>query len=376
MNPPASGSPLSPDPRPVVFSFRGGRAALVAEVAADLSPDEFLYGLPTVREVFPNAQAVEPNDVPGWLKALLRPLEKATARLGYPLFFAAPLGHWRQLRAARALVGTTDSTGIPLLLLKRLGLLPGTVILITQGLHSAERDFAHLPWSGWLKKQLGACVARAASLVTLGEGDSRAVRQAFEATGLPEVVILHFGIDHRFWRPSVSGPVEDYVLSVGSDRMRDYPTLLRGIGETPLRIVTRMALPRELIGPGVRVESDLSWAQLREIYQRARFVVTPVLDQPRDSGHSATLQAMACGKAVILSDTAGLWDREQMRHGETCYLVRPGDPEAMREAIEYFWAHPEEAARIGRNARLLVETRATSDQFGRDLAEVIGRWAV
>ena len=103
MNPPASGSPLSPDPRPVVFSFRGGRAALVAEVAADLSPDEFLYGLPAVREVFPNAQAVEPNDVPGWLKALLRPLEKATARLGYPLFFAAPLGHWRQLRAARAL---------------------------------------------------------------------------------------------------------------------------------------------------------------------------------------------------------------------------------------------------------------------------------
>jgi rhamnosyl/mannosyltransferase len=71
-----------------------------------------------------------------------------------------------------------------------------------------------------------------------------------------------------------------------------------------------------------------------------------------------------------------LWDREQMRHGETCYLVRPGDPEAMREAIEYLWAHPEEAARIGRNARLLVETRATSDQFGRDLAGVIGRWAV
>jgi glycosyltransferase involved in cell wall biosynthesis len=43
---------------------------------------------------------------------------------------------------------------------------------------------------------------------------------------------------------------------------------------------------------------------------------------------------MACGKAVILSDTAGLWDREQMRHGEICYLVRPGDPAAMRDLAE------------------------------------------
>jgi glycosyltransferase involved in cell wall biosynthesis len=225
----------------------------------------------------------------------------------------------------------------------------------------------------WIEKQLGRCLHAASGIVVLGDGDSAALRERFEHAGLPPVETIQFGIDERFWSPGVEAGAQDerYFLSVGSDVLRDYDTLLRAAGDLPLRLVTRMALREDLRGPRVTVESRLSWPELRARYRAAAFVVTPVKDQPRDSGHSATLQAMACGKAVILSDTRGLWDRDNLRHGETCWLVAPGDPEAMRAAIRHLWDHPEEAARIGTNARALVVRNYSSTQFGEHMASFI-----
>jgi glycosyltransferase involved in cell wall biosynthesis len=80
---------------------------------------------------------------------------------------------------------------------------------------------------------------------------------------------------------------------------------------------------------------------------------------------------MACGKAVILSDTRGLWDRERMRHLETCYLVEPGRIDKLREAISFLNHHPEEAFRIGRNARRLVEEYYSSRIYGQALQEAV-----
>jgi glycosyltransferase involved in cell wall biosynthesis len=339
-------------------------------IAAGHIPDEFLYGFREVQRRFPSATLIEPTAQRTLLQRVLAPFERLTPRLGFPLYVSTALENLRLIRSARALVGTTDGTGIPLLLLRRLGLHGTPVILITQGLHSIGEDTRTLPWSRPLVRFLGGCLARAAAIVTFGDGDTSALRRTFDFVRLPEVAQIQFGIDADFWHPA-SAPVGDYALSVGSDHLRDYPTLLAAIDAIPLRIVTRLPLPPELLRASVTVQSKLEWSELRALYQQARFVVTPVKDQPRDSGHSATLQAMACGKAVILSDTQGLWDREHMRHRETCWLVPPGDPAAMRAAITHFHSHPDEAARIGQNARQLVEKRYTSQSFGTSLTALI-----
>jgi glycosyltransferase involved in cell wall biosynthesis len=80
---------------------------------------------------------------------------------------------------------------------------------------------------------------------------------------------------------------------------------------------------------------------------------------------------MACGKAVILSDTAGLWDRKRMQHLENCYLVEPESVEKLREAISFLKAHPEEADRIGRNARRVVEQHYSSKIYGEGLQRAL-----
>jgi glycosyltransferase involved in cell wall biosynthesis len=80
---------------------------------------------------------------------------------------------------------------------------------------------------------------------------------------------------------------------------------------------------------------------------------------------------MACGAAVILSDTRGLWEREHMIHMENCYLVKPGDVPALRAAMRFLWDNPGEAERIGANARRTVEARYNTAAFAAMLEDHI-----
>ena len=57
---------------------------------------------------------------------------------------------------------------------------------------------------------------------------------------------------------------------------------------------------------------------LRRLYNSAAAVIAPLKDVHQPSGYSVTLQAMSCGKPVILSNIKGLWDRELLIDCENC----------------------------------------------------------
>jgi glycosyltransferase involved in cell wall biosynthesis len=54
---------------------------------------------------------------------------------------------------------------------------------------------------------------------------------------------------------------------------------------------------------------------------------------------------------------------------ETCYLVDPGDILDLRDAIDYLWANPSQAERIGLNARRLVESRYNARTLAQNLQQ-------
>ena len=134
-----------------------------------------------------------------------------------------------------------------------------------------------------------------------------------------------------------------------------------------LHLVTRQSLPQELLSETVHAGSTYTELELRELYRGACVVVIPLKDVDQPSGQSATLQAMACGKAVILTRTRGLWETEYMKHMETCYLVEPGDVSGLKKAIAFMENSPREVRRIGQNARRLVERRYNVRSFARNL---------
>jgi glycosyltransferase involved in cell wall biosynthesis len=78
-------------------------------------------------------------------------------------------------------------------------------------------------------------------------------------------------------------------------------------------------------------------------------------------GDSSLLQAMSYGKAVVATRSPST--ETYLEHGQTGLLVEPGDVEGMRYAILHLWQNPEEAARMGKEARRRFEENHTMNKL-------------
>jgi glycosyltransferase involved in cell wall biosynthesis len=174
----------------------------------------------------------------------------------------------------------------------------------------------------------------------------------------PRHLSLHtFGVDVQFWTPgSAAG---EFVLCVG-DSFRDYPTLLRAAEEidAPVLIVTGQKF-QEPIPENVTVRRGswrkecLSDEELRDLYRRAICVVIPLEDYPMPVGQSVCLQSLACGKAVVMTRTRGLWD-ENLQDGINLLMVDPQDSSALAAQVNHLCLDTAQASQLGRAGREMV----------------------
>ena len=189
-------------------------------------------------------------------------------------------------------------------------------------------------------------------------------------------------VDERFWRP-VDVPAGDYVLSVGSeardlfsranqllDELAVGSTVLDPSGDTGAMFGPMLGRARAADSRAdVRLHRQLDHRRLRDLYARARVVVVPLHDVDFDAGVTTITEAMAMGRAVVVTRTRGQVD--VVRDGETGLYVPPGDPAALRAAVRYLLGHPAEAARMGRHGRALAESRHTLDGWVTAVADVV-----
>lgn len=85
----------------------------------------------------------------------------------------------------------------------------------------------------------------------------------------------------------------------------------------------------------------------------------------------ALMEALAASLPSIATNISGI--PELIRHGSTGYLVPPGDAHALADAIEYVYAHPEEAAKVSSLGRLLVNEEFEIKKNISQLAELFTR---
>jgi glycosyltransferase involved in cell wall biosynthesis len=191
-------------------------------------------------------------------------------------------------------------------------------------------------------------------------------------------VDAHRPVDARFWRPMDVTP--ELVCAVGQE-MRDYGTLLEAL--RPTEIPCHIAVGSSIFGttadkwwkhsltvssvpPNVTVGS-LDSKCLRDLYARSKFIVVPLLPSNMDSGISTITEALAMGKAVIVTDTPG--QPKELQSDVNCLRVPPSDPAALREAILALWDDPDRCARLGAAGRELVEAQHGLDTFAATLVQ-------
>jgi glycosyltransferase involved in cell wall biosynthesis len=355
----------------LTYLLRGGRRERLAETSR--GPTEFFYGYQQLLAQGVDVSILEDSDV-GMGPPL--PLVSRLANKLSPFLGGLPVGMalslltkrgCRKLDGVGCVVATTNGMGMALAIAKAFGQTDTPVLLLAMGILPMNPAPLQIRLFGALSQHVHiACISR-------GE-------QEFLQELLPTQTIhyIPFGVDIDFWHP-VSATVDksNHVLAIGNDAHRDWNALVTAWGPDlpPLKIVTGLPVPPappnvEIIRGDWRTRI-LEDAEIRRLYQSASFVVVPVRDTIQPSGQSVCLQAMACGRPVICSDIAGLWDRQLLRDGENVLLVRPESPEALSLAVRRLSSDSELHMRISVGGRKLVEEHFNASSMANALCQLV-----
>jgi glycosyltransferase involved in cell wall biosynthesis len=222
------------------------------------------------------------------------------------------------------------------------------------------------------KRMQDVVVPRVDHLFLLSAGQQPILQERWGAAAKTSVVYQHVDADFFSPRPPDDGGL---ILSVGDDIGRDFDTLMQAVHDLDirLRVKTRLKLP-SLPGRRATVEQvagRLSFCDFRSLYEQSDFVVIPLHVTENVSGVGSVLEAMAMGKALVLSDNPVI--RDYVIPNETALLVPPGDPRALREAIQTLRQDKSRAAFLGQRGRRFVEQMFANAVFGKRMASAIRR---
>jgi len=152
---------------------------------------------------------------------------------------------------------------------------------------------------------------------------------------------------------------------------RDYQTLARAVEGTDV-CVKVSSRPFNLAGIELPKNMEpMGWLDYRvhqDYLYESSFYVVPLQSITFAGGDSSLLAAMSFGKAVVATRSPST--ETYLEHGQTGLLVEPGDIEGMRRAILHLWQNPDEAARMGREARKRFEENHTMDKLAQRVYDI------
>ena len=228
-------------------------------------------------------------------------------------------------------------------------------------------------------------------VVTKGYADASPLLQPLVRAASPRLVELPNGVDATAFRPDVDGgPVRDrqripagafVVLFAGAldtaHHFKRVDLLMHAIRATSDleiwglvvgggdRLAGYQTLAADLgLGDRVRFTGPVRHGDLPPYFAAADLVVLP--SDGTESFGVVLIEAMASGRPVVATDLPGV--RDIVSPGRDGLLVRPGDEEALAEAIREMANMPLAARRaFGAAGRSKVESRYAWERIGEEL---------
>lgn len=180
--------------------------------------------------------------------------------------------------------------------------------------------------------------------------------------------------DTTFFTPGCSSPDKPrpIIASVGLEK-RDYRTLADATWDLDIDVkisgfsrdasALAKAFPKTM--PNNMSRRFYEWPELVQLYRDADVVVVSAVENKYAAGIQALLEAMACRRPVVVTQTQGL--REYLAPPGIAAVVKPGDSAGMRQAIVTLLNNPQEAEAQAQRGYELVLDRYNSDHYIEDL---------
>lgn len=191
----------------------------------------------------------------------------------------------------------------------------------------------------------------------------------------PGVLLVHVTHYNRLMWDNGNTPTIVIEHSVAIDPIASYTgrlergiTIINGMQQRPriagydLFLNARELVPLDAVGMGTEALNGLGDVPYRELHRRIadyRFLFSPIR---YTSLPLAVIEAMTMGMPVVALATTEL--PTVIEHGRSGYVSC--DVDALMECMCYLLAYPEEARRLGENARAVARERFGLERFIRD----------
>ncbi|MHA6513098.1 glycosyltransferase family protein [Tessaracoccus sp. Z1128] len=160
------------------------------------------------------------------------------------------------------------------------------------------------------------------------------------------------------------------IAAIGSDRGRDYPTLLEAVRGTDLAVDLYCRddnLEGAPLPDGVRLVGIVPFEKYRAVLRRVGVVAVPTKVMAYPTGQTVALEAAASGAAVVLTDTPAM--REYFPEG-TALFAAPGDQDGWRNALRSLRDDPDLRTGLGRRGAQHVRSRYTYRAMWREVDQL------
>ena len=232
--------------------------------------------------------------------------------------------------------------------------------------------------------RLGEKVAAATAVIVISEFTRAEVEACSPRAAWDKLRVIHCGIDVERFAPAAAaaptGPVRlltvaalqarkghrDLLAALAALRADGAGTTLTLVGRGPEREALEAEVARLGLGDAVRFAGAVAHAEMHERYAQADVFVLP---SHAEGVPIVLMEAMASGLPVIATRINGI--PELVIDGETGLLVDPGDPAALRAAIERLTADPALRAGLAAAGRAHVAAHYELGASARAVREVL-----
>lgn len=194
------------------------------------------------------------------------------------------------------------------------------------------------------------------SFYFLGIGEMDYAKKIFPSLS-SKFYYLPFVINKEFWEINESPNIAERsnILFIGNDGNRDYDKAIRIaelLSDENFIFITENINESELTVSNIKLinghwnKSKLTDTDMIKFYDKAKLTFIPLKESLQPSGQSVTLQSMARGVPVMITNTSGFWDRLNYEHNKNILFIEENNAENWALNIKKFSKDQKKAAAI------------------------------